>query len=308
MKIVADKKSLLELTLPDGGSFACSNVDDAYHFCHKIAKAHYENFPVGSVLIPQETRKYFYSVYSFARIADDIADELAFSDTEQRVQALQSFLAILTVEEDSNLTNPIAMALRDTMKAKDIPIAPFEKLIAAFISDIRFVQPATFHESLTYCANSANPIGELVLRLFGEYNQQTMLYSDAICTGLQLVNFWQDISIDVPKGRIYIPKDICDKYSLDFSDFPKNLDPQKFGQSLKEVYNFTNNFFSFGKNIINCLIAKRLKLEIAITFESGLKMLKKLEDLQINVRHKRVTLNKGDVPEIIFCAIRKHLM
>jgi squalene synthase HpnC len=308
LKIVADKKSLLELTLPDGGSFACSNIDDAYRFCQKIAKAHYENFPVGSVLIPQETRKYFYSVYSFARIADDIADELAFSDTEQRVQALQSFLAILTVDEDSHLTNPIAMALRDTMKAKDIPIAPFEKLIAAFISDIRFVQPATFYESLTYCANSANPIGELVLRLFGEYNQQTMLYSDAICTGLQLVNFWQDISVDVPKGRIYIPKDICDKYSLDFSDFPNNLDDKNFEKSLEEIYNFTNNFFLFGKNLINCLIAKRLKLEIAITLESGLKILEKLKNLEINVKHKRVTLNKGDFPTILYRAIRYHLL
>ncbi len=308
MKIVADKKSLLELTLPDGGSFACSNIDDAYQFCQKIAKAHYENFPVGSILIPQDTRKYFYSVYSFARIADDIADELPFSDAEQRVQALQSFLAILTVEENTNLTNPIAMALRDTMKAKDIPIAPFEKLIVAFISDIRFVQPATFHESLTYCANSANPIGELVLRLFGEYNQQTMLYSDAICTALQLVNFWQDISVDVPKGRIYIPKDICDKYSLDFSDFPNNLDDKNFEKSLEEIYNFTNNFFSFGKNLINCLIAKRLKLEIAITFESGLKMLEKLKYLEINVKHKRVSINKGDFPTILYRAIRNHLL
>lgn len=308
MKVIADKKSLFELTLPDGGSFACSNTEDAYLFCRKIAKSHYENFPVGSILIPRETRKYFYAVYSFARIADDIADELPFDDTAQRIDALESFLRLLDNKAYPNLKNPIAIAVRDTMKVKNIPIEPFGKLIDAFISDISFVQPATFHESLTYCSNSANPIGELVLRLFGEYNQQTMLYSDAICTGLQLVNFWQDISIDVPKGRIYIPKDICDKYSLDFSDFPNNLDDKNFEKSLEEIYNFTNNFFSFGKNLINCLIAKRLKLEIAITFESGLKMLKKLEDLQINVRHKRVTLNKGDVPEIIFCAIRKHLM
>jgi squalene synthase HpnC len=308
LKIVADKKSLLELTLLSGGSFACSNIDEAYQFCHKIAAAHYENFPVGSILIPRDTRKYFYSVYSFARIADDIADELAFSDTEQRVAALQSFLGILDSTYDATLTNPIAMAVRDTMKAKDVPIEPFEKLIAAFISDIRFVQPATFHESLSYCSNSANPIGELVLRLFGEYNPETKLYSDAICTGLQLVNFWQDISVDVPKGRIYIPKDICDKYSLDFSDFPNNLDDKKFEESLAEIYNFTNNFFSFGKNLINCLIAKRLKLEIAITFESGLKMLEKLKKLEINVKHKRVTLNKGDFPTIFYKAIRNHLL
>lgn len=306
MKIVADKKSLLELTLPDGGSFACTNIDDAYQFCQKIAKAHYENFPVGSILIPRHTRKYFYSVYAFARIADDIADEIAFSDTEQRVSALQSFLGILDSTDESTLTNPIAMAVRDTMKIKVIPIEPFEKLIKAFISDIRFVQPATFHESLSYCSNSANPIGELVLRLFGEYNPQTKLFSEAICTGLQLVNFWQDISVDVPNGRIYIPKDICNKHSLDFSDFPNNIDDKNFEKSLAEIYNFTNNFFSFGKNLINCLISKRLKLEIAITFESGLKMLEKLRKLEINVIHKRVTLNKGDFPTILFRAIRNH--
>lgn len=297
----------MELTQPSGGVYSVDNPKSIYEFCRDIARLHYENFPVGSILIPRKERKYFYAVYSFARIADDIADELYFDSPAGRIESLNNFAALLELPESQRIGNPIALAVRDTMRSKNIPVTPFRKLIDAFISDINFAQPRSFDDSLKYCEHSANPIGELVLRIFGEYNEQTRVYSDAICTGLQLVNFWQDISVDVPRGRIYIPEEICTKYNLNFSDFPNNIDRENFEKSLTEIYDFTENFFSIGKNLINYLSQKRLKLEIAFTIESGLRMFGKVRQIRTDVLHKRVKLEKSDFAAILLKVAKNYV-
>ncbi len=305
MKVITDKNSLIELTQASGGIYADSNLATAYDFCRKIARRHYENFPVGSILIPRNERKYFYAIYSFARIADDIADELHFHSHTDRISALNDFVVLL--ESHEKTTNPIAIAVRDTMRCKEIPSRPFRKLIDAFISDINFVQPRSFDDSLHYCEHSANPIGELVLRIFGEYTEQTRIYSDAICTGLQLVNFWQDISVDIPRGRVYIPEDICAKFGLDFSDFPNNLERGNFERALREIYDFTENFFSIGKNLINNLPKKYLKLEIAFTIESGLRMFDKIRRAGVEILYNRIKLEKPDFAVILLKVAKNYV-
>jgi phytoene/squalene synthetase len=197
-------EELSNLTLKDGGIFKVHSIDKAYDFCKKIATGHYENFPVGSFLIPNQFRKYFYSVYAFSRIADDIADDISIEKKDYKIKLLNDYKNLITTENIDG--NPIFIALHDTMIKREIPPEPLQKLIKAFIMDSEFEQPNDFDDVLYYCEHSANPIGEMVLRIFGLYNHETTPLSDNICTGLQLANFWQDISTDKKMEEFTFPK------------------------------------------------------------------------------------------------------
>ena len=186
-------------------------LQKCYDICKNIAKMHYENFPVGSLFIPKNLRKHFYAIYSFARIADDISDENYFIDKNEKLFYLEHFKNSLI---DNNYLNPIIKALNNTIQEKNLPYEPFIKLIDAFKYDVDFKPFKNWDEILKYCDNSANPIGELILRLFNNYDNEIKAYSDAICSGLQLINFWQDLSVDILKGRNYIPIDLLDKYGI----------------------------------------------------------------------------------------------
>jgi squalene synthase HpnC len=308
MKIINGKDDFFELIKADGGKFRVSNTEDAYKFCEKIAVNHYENFPVGSLLIPKKHRKYFYSVYAFARLADDIADELTEYAEKDRIDALNQLarLAEMSFLDDKSIQNPIFMSLSDTIKQRNIPVEPFLKLIEAFKSDVIFNQPYTHDDNINYCKNSANPIGELVLRITENYNPENAEYSDAICTGLQLVNFWQDISTDYKIGRIYIPEMFLNKYNLKSNNILNYYNNKSFNSCLTEIYDYTENFFSFGKNLINCLTGMRLKLEISLTIEGGLKILEKLRKLGPVIVNQKPEINKKDFGIILINVFKRH--
>ncbi|MBK9249876.1 MAG: squalene/phytoene synthase family protein [Ignavibacteria bacterium] len=213
-------EELLELTTESGGRFSVISLEAAQEFCKKIATSHYENFPVGSILIPKKFRNDFFSVYAFSRVADDIADELASQGQLRQLHALNRFEKLLADMSVSKVQegNPIFIALKHTREIRKIPIEPFQNLLTAFKQDVRFQQPVTMHDNISYCQYSANPIGELVLRIFGLWNTKTAPLSNSICTGLQLANFWQDISRDKHNGRIYIPQRILSDYEFDLKD------------------------------------------------------------------------------------------
>ncbi|MFA5511741.1 MAG: squalene/phytoene synthase family protein [Candidatus Kapaibacterium sp.] len=289
---ISDINELLDL---NGGKYAVSNLSEAYSFCKKVALGHYENFPVGSILIPADKRDFFFSVYTFARIADDIADE-GDGSAEDKTSSLVKLLGNLryTIENEISPGNPLFLALKDTMLKKDIPLTPFEKLIKAFLQDSNFVQPLTMQDNIEYCKHSANPIGEIVLRIFESYNEQTAKYSDAICTGLQLVNFWQDISRDYNAGRIYIPKENLEKYKLDDKVIFNSTSEADIEQCLQEIYDYTEKLFIFGVDIIKYLKNKRLIFEILMTVEGGKRILEKTRRLGKNIITVRPSLRKTD--------------
>ncbi len=300
MKI--EPNNLHHLTLPGGGKYKVSGLEEAYDFCRKIALSHYENFPVGSIFIPKKYRKYFFSVYAFSRIADDISDEIVHSEKKLKLELLDNLDSM--IESDNITGNPVLMALKDTMKERNIPPEPLHNLITAFKMDSDFVHPQDFDEILNYCIYSANPVGEIVLRIFGLYNETTARQSDNICTGLQHANFWQDISVDSGKNRIYIPKNILNKYAISSQDIINKKNSVNFALCLKEIYDYTDKFFILGDGITDNLKYFRLKLEISAVMEGGKAIMTKVRDKGIDIIRERPKLERKDFVLILMRAFK----
>lgn len=273
------------------------NSDDAFAFCEKLALSHYENFPVGSIFIQKQLRKHFYSIYAFSRIADDLADENYEISKYDRINFLDLFennlLRVIEKKEKSN--NPILLALSTTIEAKKLPIEPFQKLIKAFKMDINFVQAETLDDLITYCQYSANPIGELVLRLYDNFNEETAKRAEAITSALQLLNFWQDLSRDIPSGRIYIPKNILEEYNL------KN--ENRIDKTIQILLIYSEKLLNFGKDLPDFIKDLRLKYELKLIINGGFAILKKEYKLGKELIKVRPKLTKLDYLGILLKSI-----
>ncbi|MGB9912344.1 MAG: squalene/phytoene synthase family protein [Candidatus Kapaibacteriota bacterium] len=261
-----------------------------------MAKKHYENFPVASFLIPKEDRRFIYSIYTFARFADDIADSLALPLTKsERMDALETIEKnLLALHNYSAVSNPIFYALKDTIEKKELPLEPLLRLLNAFKMDVNFSQPQNWSDLEYYCSFSANPIGELVLRIFNEYNDRTIVFSNQICTGLQLVNFWQDLSLDLKRDRIYIPQNLLDRFNLEISSIFDLSNRIKVEICLKEILEKTREYFIDGWKLVWLLKNSRLRIEINATVLAGIRILGKEEKSGANLLFKRPKLNFFD--------------
>jgi len=285
MKIATN--DLTELCLLNGGKFAVDSDLQSEIFCEKITKGHYENFPVSSFLIPKKLRKHFFSIYAFARIADDIGDELnLLSSNEESLIALENYENCLEkiYSDDKNdnnfqISNPIFLALKNTVEQFDIPISPFKKLLSAFRSDINFKQPENFAELFSYCDNSANPVGELLLRVFDEYSEENLRFSNCVCTALQLLNFWQDFSVDLERGRCYIPKNIlgCEYNFETAKDFVASKTEKEISEMLHKIYEETEKNLKQGKKLLKNIKNFRFKLELFAIIFGGKLIFKKIK-------------------------------
>jgi len=316
MKFSTD--DLLALTTPDGGgTLRTSSLEDSFAFCKRIATQHYENFPVGSLLIPRALQPHFYSIYAFSRLADDIADEMDVDEGEKKFAAL-SALEHLLLHPSELRGNPILSALHETMRVHAIPTLPFQKLLTAFRMDSAFRQAATFEDLEHYCAHSANPIGELVLRLFGIYTSERAPLSDAVCTGLQLANFWQDFSRDLPIGRVFIPQSVLKEYGLESAELlaiygstaqetdeeALKLVKERFFHAFTLLFHKTKSYFTFGKGLLPTITHKRLRAELALTIAGGEQILAKAYRSQHRILLHRVSLTTFDAPSLLARSIR----
>jgi squalene synthase HpnC len=289
------KIELINLTKLEPETYSASSINEANNFCKSLATTHYENFPVGSILIEKSDRAHFYSVYAFSRIADDIADEDLGLSSEEKIVLLNDIYNNLIKHINGAIsTNPVFIALKSSIEIKNLPPTLFKRLIDAFIADSIFIQPETWEDVFKYCSNSANPIGELVLRITGNYNEKNAELSDNICTALQLANFWQDISIDLTRGRIYIPNFILKKYEISKENLLVKKINANFILCLGEVYSITRELFYRGENLHNLLIGFRIKKEIKITWLGGMEILRKTEQLGDSVINLRPKLTKSD--------------
>lgn len=282
------------------------DIDIAYSYCKNLAKKHYENFPVGSLLIPSDKRKYIYSIYAFARTADDIADSDILSQAE-KLKLLNEYENELTNLE-LNKSSPgnddirnIFAALSNTIKELNIPIQEFRDLLTAFKQDAVKERYDDFDELLNYSHYSADPIGHLVLYVFG-YNQvkdkKCFEYSEKVCTALQLTNFWQDVSVDLKIGRIYIPGNTMKEFNYNekmLFDKTENNDFRKVMNNLSER---TKILFDEGSKITE-LVRGRLKYELKATIAGGMEILRKIEKINYNVLSQRVTISKTDKIKIL---------
>lgn len=265
----------------------------AYQQALKFSRKHYENFPVASLFLPKELRKHVAIVYLFARQADDIADE-GVENAERRTQNLEYYEDQLRQCFDRKPANDFWMALKNIIDKYNITNQLFFDLLSAFKQDIVKSRYQNYEELLDYCRRSANPVGRIILEFFNIRDDESISYSDAICTALQLTNFYQDISIDLQNNRIYIPLDEILKFGLTEKMFELRENNANFKQLLKYQVDRTKELFEKGRGIIP-LLPKSLKLQIKLTILGGEMILKKIEKLDYNTLIHRPTVSKTDL-------------
>ncbi|MGH9799977.1 MAG: squalene synthase HpnC [Blastocatellia bacterium] len=275
---------------------AVCSVEDAYAFCQRMAESHYENFPVGSLLIPTSRRKHVYSIYAFARTADDFADEGYESGeiTEaERLAALDDWQQKLESCFAGEADHPIFIALAATVKELDLPSKLFSGLLSAFKQDVTKRRYTNFEEVLDYCTRSANPVGRLILLLFNYRDERLHQLSDHICTALQLANFWQDVSVDMGKDRIYLPQDEMQKFGVTVDDLRDARFSKQFAELLKFQIERTWEIFRRGRELPE-LVSGRLKYELRLTWFGGAHILKQIEALGYDTLNQRPTNSTFD--------------
>jgi len=267
---------------------------EAFDYCKRLAQSHYENFHVASFFLPKSLRQPFHVVYAYCRCSDDIADEHD-SSPESRQIALQRLdnwqqqldLCFAQTEPQSE-THPVFIALRSLLRHYALPKEPFANLLVAFRQDQTQQCYTTFHDLLNYCQNSADPVGHIVLHLVCEPTSEQLLWSDSICTGLQLANFWQDVRRDRENGRCYIPLDIAQQHGVDIADM---RDSPEFRRMMQELVADARDRFHEGKPLIES-VPKILRTDVALFIRGGLAVLDAIERIQFNVLDKRPVLSR----------------
>jgi squalene synthase HpnC len=257
-----------------------------------IARTHYENFPVGSFLLPKELRKPIHLVYAFARVADDIVDEGDASE-ETRLTLLYEWenqlKRALAREKSDNFFRELA----DMIAEYAIPPSLLSDLITAFRMDARGTEYDSFDDLKFYCRHSANPIGRILLHVLGCADETNCRLSDAVCTALQLTNFWQDLGIDIKRNRDYIPNEDFRRFGVTKEDLRLDGGTGKVRPLLKYQVDRTREFFLEGKALIHS-INKKFAFELKLTHYGGMRMLEKIELMQYDTLHRRPALSKFD--------------
>ncbi|MFV1992784.1 MAG: squalene synthase HpnC [Acidiferrobacterales bacterium] len=271
----------------------------AYDSCLQLARNHYENFPVASVLLPKSIRKPVAAIYAFARTADDFADE-GLLDNKTRLAKLNAYENELDhIEQGIPSEDAVFVALGHAIKKYELPVEQFRKLLSAFKQDVTKHRYDNIGEILDYCDRSANPVGHLLLALVGKNNENLLKLSNSVCTGLQLTNFLQDISVDYKIGRIYMPMDEMKNNNIDekfIRDKKYNQDWQNFiNQQLKRAHNLLVDGFPLGGHL-----GFRLGNEIKLTVSGGLKVLDRLQIINQHQFLYQARLNMLDWNLVIF--------
>lgn len=283
-------------------------VEEAYAHCTALARAHYENFPVGR-LVPGHLQKHVHAVYAFARYADDMADEGYVDDgmltgstlqlapgerltPDQRLLALEEWQSHLT-KPISSSTPPTFIAVQATIQDLDLPISLFTDLISAFKQDVVKRRYANFAEVLDYCRRSANPVGRLVLLLHGHRDEHQHWMSDQICTALQLANFWQDVSVDLRKDRIYLPQEDREAFGVTEEDLFAHRATPGFRRLMRFQVDRTQSIFDQGEPL-SATLPGLLQWEIRLTWLGGASVLRKIEEQNYDTLTARPKVEKTE--------------
>lgn len=267
------------------------SLREAYAYCERLTRKHYENFPVGSVLIPKRLRPHVWAVYAFARRADDIADE-DFPESE-RLPALQAWDALLEKSLSQPVSHPIFIALQKTIAQFKLPPQLLHDLVAAFQMDVRVKRHARFEDLLYYCRHSANPVGRLVLLLFGYREERLHLLSDKICTALQLANFWQDLAVDQKKGRLYVPLEDMERFGYREEEYEGLVCNARFRELMAFEVERTRKLFQEGMDLPG-EVKGRLRWELRAVILGGMRILEKIAWLDYDTLSRRPVLSKID--------------
>lgn len=290
-----------------GAARSGADITRAYAACLQLARAHYENFPVASILLPKAMRPAIAAIYAFARRADDFADEPGFEDHE-RLRRLEEWQARLRacVEEPARSRaatsdDLIFIALADTIRAHRLPLAPFEDLLSAFRQDVTVKRYRTWDDLLDYCSRSANPVGRLVLRVAGHEDPALDRASDALCTALQLTNFWQDVARDWAIGRLYVPLEDRDRAGARDADLDAGRITSEWRAALRSVVARTRILFADGRPVCDG-VRGRLRVELRLTWLGGLRILDRLEAADFDIFRARPAIRAGDALPLLWRA------
>ncbi len=278
-------------------------LQKAYASCQQRARTHYENFPVASRLLPKKLRLPIAVIYTFAREADDIADE-GNASPDERLAALEAFSEQLdAIGRGEAMQSPIFIALADVIEKHHLPLSLFHDLLTAFKSDIRRQRYQNFGEVIQYCRHSANPVGRLLLHLDNSATEENLACSDMICTSLQLINFLQDIHQDlVENNRIYLPQDELQQFGVSEEDIRNRVTSPNTQNLLRFQIQRAHKLMQSGAPL-GKILKGRLGLEIRMIIMGGSRVLYKLNQQADNI-FSRPRLNKYDLVWILWKAIR----
>lgn len=269
------------------GAAPC-DLDTAYRYCQRFCQTHYENFSVVSWLVPRLLRPHFHSIYAFCRFVDDLGDEAA----GDRLALLDQWEADLHRCYGGQPRHPIHIALQHTIQELSIPDTPFLKLIEANRMDQRQHRYPTYADLLHYCEHSANPVGHLVLHLFGYTDARRQRLADAICTGLQLANFWQDVARDWQIGRLYIPLEDMGSFGYSEGELAAGLANDNFRRLMAFQVARTRDLFREGAELLS-LVKGAARFQISLYRWGGMAVLDAIQKQSYDVLHHRPTLSKA---------------
>lgn len=267
---------------------------DAYAYCEGLARAHYENFPVASRLLPARMRPHIAAIYAFARTADDVADEPG-RDPAERLRLLAEFRERLfaSVVSDPPAEDHIFVALRETIRRCDLPVELLADLLSAFEQDVRVHRYDTWVDVSDYCRRSANPVGRLVLRIASVRHDSADQASDAVCTALQLANFWQDFGRDWRAGRLYVPAEESCRHGAQERDLDGPAMTDAWRATIRACVERTRHLFEEGRPVSD-FVRGRLRYELRATWLGGVRILEKIEALGYDTLGERPRLGKVD--------------
>ncbi|HET8668041.1 MAG TPA: squalene synthase HpnC [Terriglobales bacterium] len=268
-------------------------------YCARLAKSHYENFSVATWFLPKRLRPHFHSVYAYCRISDDLGDEvgdsqlsLALLDAwEAELDATYRSLEGSASPSAAGPRHPVFIALRETIRECNVPKQPFADLLTAFRRDQKVTRYQTFDELRAYCRYSADPVGRLVLYLCGYRDQERQSLSDFTCTALQLANFWQDVSVDFGKGRIYLPQESMRRFGVTEEQIAQG----RFNGAFRELMRFevtrARQWFERGLPLAN-KVDRELAVDIELFSRGGMEILNAIERQDYNVLNSRPAISK----------------
>ncbi|WP_339736323.1 squalene synthase HpnC [uncultured Gimesia sp.] len=302
------------------GTDAPIHLEQAGEYCRKIALGHYENFPVVSWALPRELRQHFFNVYAFCRWADDLGDEIPGAETSLALlawwrsqlaacyQKISGTVSGTVVDGQTPVArlHPVFVALTPTIEEFALPQEAFDDLIQAFEQDQRLTEYQSFEQLQEYCRKSANPVGRLVLHLGRSVSSETLAWSDSICTGLQLANFFQDVARDFAMGRIYLPAEDRAQFGYTVEQLQENEFNESFQRLMAFEVQRARQFLLDGLPLVNQLPG-RLQVDIDLFVHGGLKILDQIERQQFNVWKKRPVVSRFEFAWMLIQSLARRL-
>jgi squalene synthase HpnC/squalene synthase HpnD len=279
-------------------------VSEAEHYTRRLATHHYENFNVASWLLPKRLHQHFYNLYAYCRWADDLGDEIA--DPARTLELLEGWEQELRDCYAGKPSHPVFVALRQTIRACDIPIEPFSDLLVAFRQDQSVHRYPNWDSMLGYCRYSANPVGRLVLYLCGYRDAERQQLSDATCTALQLTNSWQDVGQDLDKGRIYIPLEALAAHGLTEDDIVARRFDARYVSLMKELIARTRRLFEQGMPLAE-RVNSALRVDIEMFSRGGLAVLDSIEAIGYDTLQHRPAIPKSKQLQLLMRALFQRL-